>query len=92
MTMPISGLGHARTPGLREGGDYSRRAAGAQAGAAQAMMSGVISSLIRWIWSLSISLRFFSRRSVSGSARPAGIERGDGVVEIPVLALQAARA
>ena len=55
-------------------------------------MSGVISSLIRWISSLSISLRFFSRRTVSGSARALGIERGDGVVEIPVLAQQAARA
>ena len=52
------------------------------------MMSGVISSLIRWISSLSISLRFFSRRSVSGVRPPLGIERGDGVVEIPVLALQ----
>ena len=51
-------------------------------------MSGVISSLIRWIWSFSISLRFFSRRSVSGSARPAGVQRGDGVVEVAVLALE----
>ena len=50
-------------------------------------MSGVISSLIRWIWSFSISLRFFRRRSVKHRRAP-GIERGDRVVEIAVLALQ----
>ena len=54
----------------------------------QAMMSGMFESLIRWIWSLSLSLRRLSRASSSWSPVGSATERLDLLVELAVLGLE----
>ena len=59
---------------------------------AQAMMSGMLRSTIRWIWSLSLSLRLFSRASSSWSPVGSDDSSRDLLVEPAMLGLQALRA